>query len=333
MNTAPLARGRLLLVTHNMDLLRAFAESGWAPEQDLEIRPVHSVQEAILEITRRPYDLILVDTRLPDLSGRDLIAAVQTLGRTLPVVLIAHKGEEHDIVQALRLGAADFILWPTSEAEVAQVVRRNMERQRLRLAYQEAVAQVRRMRKDARRIERQLAGLQQIARLVSDIPRRAMLLPQFMQALVGLIQAQRAWLALRVGQGEQSTLRLVSYYNLPPGWVKDAASRAWQDGLSELVLLSGESLLIQRPALEKFPVHVLGQVALLLPLRWTGSTFGVVGVMRTTAHPFTNLEQRLAEVATALLAGHLRPSARSTPNPQNRGPNGRGADGDEAAGQ
>ncbi len=308
MSTVPLARGRLLLVTHDMDLIRAITESGLAPD-GVEIVTVHSVQEAILEVTRRPYDVILVDTRLPDLSGRDLIAAVQTLGRTLPLVLIARKGEEREIVQALRLGATDFILWPASEAEVAQVVRRNLDRQRLRLAHQDALAQVRRLRKETRRVERQLAALQHIARLVSDTPRRALLLPQFMQSLVGLVQAQRSWLVLRVGDPHAPTLRLVSYYNLPPGWVKDAASSAWKDGLSELVILSGEPLLIQRPALEKFPVRTLGQVALLLPLRWAGSTFGVVGLMRTTAHNFTTLEQRLAEIATALLTGHLRPSS------------------------
>ena len=310
MSTAPLARGRLLLVTHDMAVIRTLTESGLTPD-GVETTTVHSVQEAILEVTRRPYDIILVDTRLPDLSGRDLIAAVQTLSRTLPLVLIARKGEERDIVQARRLGASDFILWPAGEAEVAQVVRRNLDRQRLRLAYQESLAQVRRLRKEGRRIERQLAGLQQLARLVSDTPRRAMLLPQFMQALVGLVQAQRAWLTLRVGDKRAPALRLVSYYNLPPGWVKNASNSPWKDGLSELVLLSGEALLIQRPALEKFPVRTLGQVALLVPLRWGGATFGVLGLMRTTAHNFSTLEQRLAEIAAALLMGHLRPNTRA----------------------
>ena len=323
MSTAPLARGRLLLVTHDMDLIRAITESGLAPD-GVEIVAVHSVQEAILEVTRRPYDVILVDTRLPDLSGRDLIAAIQTLARTLPVVLIARKGEEREIVQALRLGATDFILWPASEAEIAQVVRRNLDRQRLRLAHQDALAQVRRLRKETRRVERQLAALQSIARFVSETPRRTLLLPKFMQALVGLVQAQRSWLVLRVGDPNAPALRLVSYYNLPPGWVKDAANSAWKDGLSELVILSGEPLLIQRPALEKFPVRTLGQVALLLPLRWAGNTFGVVGLMRTTAHSFTTLEQRLAEVAATLLTGHLHPrsSAWTREAPASRGPNG-----------
>ncbi len=319
--TAPLARARLLLVTRDMPLIHTIAEGGLLPD-GAEVVTVHNVQEAILEVTRRPYDVILVDTRLPDLTGRDLIAAVQTLSRTLPLVLIARKGEEREVVQALRLGASDFILWPAGEAEIAQVIRRNLDRQRLRLAYQEALAQMRSMRKEARRTERQLAALQKIARLVGETPKRAMLLPQFMQSLVGLVQAQRSWLALRVGSANAPALRLVSYYNLPPGWVQDALHSHWQDGLSELVLLSGEALLIQRPALEKFPVRTLGQVALLVPLRWAGSSFGVLGLMRTTARPFSTLEQRLAEIAATLLIGHLRPRTSSGNLPGRRSTNG-----------
>jgi len=318
MTSVPLARGRLLLVTHDVDLMRAFTEGGLTADE-MDVVTVHTLQESIQEVSRRPFDVILVDTHLPHLSGRDLIVAVQTLGHTLPVVLIARKGEEREIVQALRLGAADFILWPTSEAELIQVVRRNLDRRRLRLAHQDALAQVRRLRKEMRRIERQIAGLQNIARLISNISRRADLLPRYMQALVHLVQAQRAWLVVRTGEPGSTALRLVSYYNLPPGWVEDAATNPWKDGLSELVILSGEPLLIQRPALEKFPVRSLGQVAFFTPLRWLGDTFGVIGLMRATAHPFTTLEQRLAEVAATLLAGHLRTPVRGSGRSAGRG--------------
>ena len=321
MSAEPSLRGRLLLVTHDVDLLRSITEGGLASDE-IQLTPVHSVQEAILEITRHPFDVVLVDTRLPDLSGRDLIAAVKTLSRTLPLVLLARKHEEREIVQALRLGAADFILWPASEAEMVQVVRRNLDRQRLRAAHQETLAQVRRLRRENRRIERQLEELQQIARLLGHTAHRASVLPRYMQALVGLVRAQRAWLVVRTGEADEDALKLVSYYNLPPGWVQGAASNPWKDGLSELVLLSGEPLLIQRPALEKFPVRTLGRVAFFAPLRWAGYTFGVVALMRTTGSSFRPLEQRLAEIASTLLAGHLRAAPARSREGAPRGANG-----------
>ncbi len=298
---------RILLVAYASDVLERLAQ-GLLTGLGFDVDVVHSVQEAITEFGRRIYDLVLVDTHLPDLSGRDLLVPLQALGRTrIPVILIARRGEEKDIVQALRLGASDFILWPTNDAEVVAVVRRNLERYRLQQVYEEAVAQIKAIRKEARALEHRIQLLEQIARLTMEAEKRASLLPRFLPMVLQLTQAQRGWISLRrEGEEGEPTLWLVSYYNLPATLVKDAAQRPWDDGLSPLVLLSGEPLHIERPALDKFPIRALGSVALLVPLKWNNHTTGVLGLMRRQQQSFQPAEQQLAVVAAGLLSGHFR---------------------------
>ncbi|NPA26516.1 MAG: response regulator [Chloroflexi bacterium] len=302
-NKAP----RILLVAYAADVLERLGQ-GLLSRLGYAVDTVHSVQEAITEFGRRPYDLVLVDTHLPDLSGRDLLVPLQALGlQQMPVVLLARRGEERDIVQALRLGATDFIVWPTTDAEVVSIVRRALERARLQAAYQDVLARVKTARKEARTLEHRLQVLEQLARITMETDRRSNLLPRFLPLVLQLTQAQRGWISLRQddAQGEP-TLWLVSYYNLPTALVNDAAQRPWDDGLSQLVLLSGEPLHIERPALDKFPIRTLGSVALLVPLKWKNRTTGVMGLMRRQQRSFQPIEQQFALIAAGLLSGHFR---------------------------
>ena len=94
----------------------------------------------------------------------------------------------------------------------------------------------------------------------------------------------------------------------------------WDDGISSLVALSGESLNIHGGPLKRFPIARLGQAALVIPVKVHGETIGLLVVMRKEAEPFTENDQTMMEavadyasisLANALLFRELEDRARS----------------------
>lgn len=80
----------------------------------------------------KPCDLVLLDLVLPGGDGLDVLAAIRLEKPTLPVIVLTARGEEHDRVRGLRLGADDYVVKPFSVdellARVEAVLRRSPAR-------------------------------------------------------------------------------------------------------------------------------------------------------------------------------------------------------------
>ncbi|MBK9795632.1 MAG: sigma-54-dependent Fis family transcriptional regulator [Holophagaceae bacterium] len=69
-------------------------------------------QEALRALEERPFHVLVTDLRLPGMSGLELIRRARRLHPGLRVVLMSAFGEPRDIVEAMRLGADDFLPKP-----------------------------------------------------------------------------------------------------------------------------------------------------------------------------------------------------------------------------
>ena len=65
--------------------------------------------------TRHP-SLILLDIRLPDMSGFDLCRQLRSEGQRLPILMLTARDEELDKVLGLELGADDYMVKPYSRS-------------------------------------------------------------------------------------------------------------------------------------------------------------------------------------------------------------------------
>ena len=70
-----------------------------------------------------PWDLIVLDLRLPGLDGLDLCRAVRQSGDRVPILMLTARGSEIDRVLGLELGADDYLTKPFSVLELAARVR------------------------------------------------------------------------------------------------------------------------------------------------------------------------------------------------------------------
>jgi DNA-binding NtrC family response regulator len=69
-------------------------------------------------------DAVLLDMRLPDLSGEDVLSRLQHLDRHLPVIVVTAYGSIPGALQAVRAGAFDYLTKPFRDEELTAVVRR-----------------------------------------------------------------------------------------------------------------------------------------------------------------------------------------------------------------
>ncbi|HEY4723742.1 MAG TPA: response regulator, partial [Anaerolineae bacterium] len=78
-----------------------------APEFDIEI--VDTGEAGWERLQQNEYDVLLLDYRLPDMDGIDLLKKLVLGGFRLPTVMVTGLGDEEVVVHALRLGAIDYI--------------------------------------------------------------------------------------------------------------------------------------------------------------------------------------------------------------------------------
>jgi DNA-binding response OmpR family regulator len=82
-----------------------------------------------LELVRAgSAELVLLDVRLPDMSGFDVCRTLREEGRSLPILMVTAKDEEVDKVLGLELGADDYIVKPFSFRELLSRVHAALRR-------------------------------------------------------------------------------------------------------------------------------------------------------------------------------------------------------------
>jgi len=82
-----------------------------------------------LELVRqRDPHLLLLDIRLPDISGFDVCGQLRKEGKTLPIIILTARDEEVDKILGLELGADDYIVKPYSIREVISRIRAQLRR-------------------------------------------------------------------------------------------------------------------------------------------------------------------------------------------------------------
>ncbi|MFT4861391.1 MAG: sigma-B regulation protein RsbU (phosphoserine phosphatase) [Pseudohongiellaceae bacterium] len=121
---------KLLLIDDDAAVRRSFSvyleDSGYSI-----IEAPNGVEGVALFESEHP-DLVLCDLRMPDVDGLDVIRQVAAKDGKTPIIVISGYGEVEDAVQALRLGAADYLMKPIKNLEVLEhSVRRTLQQANL----------------------------------------------------------------------------------------------------------------------------------------------------------------------------------------------------------
>ena len=86
----------------------------------------HTLQDARRQIALQQPDIVLLDLQLPDGNGMELFADPQLVANSEVVLITGHASLETSI-QALRLGAADYLIKPINLRQLQGVLSRFMK--------------------------------------------------------------------------------------------------------------------------------------------------------------------------------------------------------------
>jgi two-component system KDP operon response regulator KdpE len=111
-----------VLVVDDEPAIRRFLRTGLSAE-GYEVLEEATGEDALAEIRRREPDLVMLDLGLPDIDGLDVIRRVRGRGSVVPIIVLTVRADEVGKVQALDLGADDYVIKPFGVDELLARIR------------------------------------------------------------------------------------------------------------------------------------------------------------------------------------------------------------------
>jgi two-component system chemotaxis response regulator CheY len=120
-----------ILIVEDSPTMRAMLVSALeALDRPVKITEVASGFEALRELPRVAYDLILTDINMPDINGLELVSFVKNNAafRSIPLVIVSTEGSERDRDKGLRLGADAYLVKPFDPEALQQIAHDLLDR-------------------------------------------------------------------------------------------------------------------------------------------------------------------------------------------------------------
>mgnify|MGYP001596271246 CR=1 FL=1 len=278
----------LLLVEDDADSAQAVA--GMLEKRGVVATVVPGAEEAFRRFHEGAFDVIVADIRLGRLSGVDLLRLIREDQADFPVILLTGFDSLDTAVQAVRLGAQDYILKPLDDIdELVRPVRKAVQSHRLLLRNRALEEERRRAQADLERSHEELKALSARLAEAEEAERRRLgreLHDQVGQSLTVLS------ISLGLARGQ-----------LPGDGESDTARRL-DDALRQIETLAEQI----RHVMAELRPSVLDDYGLPAALRWYGEEFSRrislpvdVQAAELTRRPSSNVETALFRITQAAL--------------------------------
>ncbi len=117
----------ILVIDDNPDI--RLLVSNILKEQNFLVRTAANYDQAVFEINKKLPDLAIIDIKLdkPDLDGIDLLKLIANKNKSLPVIMISGHATVKIAIEAIKIGAYEFIEKPFSREKILNYVKRGLE--------------------------------------------------------------------------------------------------------------------------------------------------------------------------------------------------------------
>jgi len=93
-----------------------------------QVGPAASGPEALEELERNPYDVVVLDVRMPGMSGIQALAEIKRRQPGVQVLILTGQASVDIAVEIMRLGGSDYLLKPCSMDELVNKIEAALER-------------------------------------------------------------------------------------------------------------------------------------------------------------------------------------------------------------
>jgi DNA-binding NtrC family response regulator len=104
------------------DLMLRFSE-----DASYNVEVFQNPRQALARFKQHPVDLIISDLRMPELTGIELLSEVRTIDANVPFIIITGYADVENAIEAMRLGASDFIKKPFDMDELRLQIERTLQ--------------------------------------------------------------------------------------------------------------------------------------------------------------------------------------------------------------
>ena len=186
-------RNRRVLIVDDEENIRLTLREALA-SMNVQVEAAKNGQDALSIPDERPYDLVLVDLRMPGLSGMEVLREVTRRSPDTSVIIITAHGDVETAVEAMLAGAANFIEKPFTPHEIRTLVARTLDRDVQALTstarYEDHIQQAKESLK-ARRLEAALEHAKQALALNPSQPVPFNIMGVVMQLKMQVSEAQK----------------------------------------------------------------------------------------------------------------------------------------------
>ena len=120
-------KNEILVIDDNADI--RFLICNILKEKEYVVRSAANYNQASLEIKKKLPDLAILDIKLDkgDKDGIDLLKMIKKLNKSVPVIMISGHANVQVAVEAIRIGAYEFVEKPFSKEKILNYVKRGLE--------------------------------------------------------------------------------------------------------------------------------------------------------------------------------------------------------------
>jgi DNA-binding NtrC family response regulator len=120
-----------LLIVDDEEPLRVILEAELSDSEEFTVDLAEDGGVAINKIQQKVYDLILLDIRMPRVSGIEVLKFVQEYSPTTQVIVLTNYADIKTAIQTIKMGAYDFLAKPYDIEELFNTIHRAIERRQL----------------------------------------------------------------------------------------------------------------------------------------------------------------------------------------------------------
>ncbi len=117
---------RQILIAEDSAITRAFLVSVLEEIESFNIIEVSSGFEALKQLPRQKFHMIITDINMPDINGLELINFVKSNSQyaAIPLIVVTTEGSERDREKGMALGADEYLVKPIDPDLLMEVVRK-----------------------------------------------------------------------------------------------------------------------------------------------------------------------------------------------------------------
>lgn len=130
----------ILLIEDDLTFSRIL--EGFLSKKGYQITTAHKGKDGLKSFQSKAFDFVLLDYRLPDTTGMDILEEIRKSNTTVPIVIMTSFSDIRTAVKAIKSGAHEYITKPVNPDELLMILQQAMKKEKQTVVPQQAVQRI-----------------------------------------------------------------------------------------------------------------------------------------------------------------------------------------------